>query len=378
MIMIAVLVVLLNSTSSNALGVAPASVNIIFQPGLEKTISMKVINREGRPLTATVMIDGELFKYIDIDKTLLTFRKGEREKEINIKLRLPNKLEGYGEHRSRVMISEVKNESIEEGTTMSSRIIIYSIIKVFVPYPEKFARVRLVAPRFKKEVESTFGIEVINLGNKTIFAKPVLDIYTPLNEKLESLKGEEKDIEPGEKKVLIIKWKPSRMGIYHARAEVIYNHHSAKAEKIITVGEMDIDIVSIDVKRFTLGGIAKFDILLENKWNQKIERVYAVVDIKDESGKVYVRSETPAVDIDTLSKQILNAYWETYNVKPGKYKMEITLKFAGKEKSMEFDIYVESNKISVLPTGELLKAERVGEHSPGIWRWRLDIRTRRL
>ena len=27
---------------------------------------------------------------------------------------------------------------------------------------------------------------------------------------------------------------------------------------------------------------------------------------------------------------------------------------------------------------ELLKAERVGEHSPGIWRWRLDIRTRRL
>jgi hypothetical protein len=201
-------------------------------------------------------------------------------------------------------------------------------------------------------VESTFAVEITNLGEKTIFATPVIDILGPFNEKIAVLKGEEVTIKPKEKEIVNIKWTPTTMGSYYAKTSVIYNEHEARDEKMFTIGDVFIDVDSISVDKFTLGGVAKFDILLKNEWNQPIDSVYADIAITDEKGERYAISKTASKSIEAFGRQKLEAYWETTNVEKGKYKLSVSLNYLDKKTDKTFDIEVGFDSIVV--SGQLV------------------------
>jgi hypothetical protein len=298
-----------------------------------------------------VLAEGELSDYVIIENPILEF-SGEQEQIITVTIKLPESIEEPGDHETRIVVKQVPNEGESKGTTIGSVLAVYSRLNVMVPYPWKYASVKLFASNFKVNVESTFAVEITNLGEKTIFATPVIDILGPFNEKIAVLKGEEVTIKPKEKEIVNIKWTPTTMGSYYAKTSVIYNEHEARDEKMFTIGDVFIDVDSISVDKFTLGGVAKFDILLKNEWNQPIDSVYADIAITDEKGERYAISKTASKSIEAFGRQKLEAYWETTNVEKGKYKLSVSLNYLDKKTDKTFDIEVGFDSIVV--SGQLV------------------------
>jgi hypothetical protein len=340
-------------TNCYAFGVAPSSIDIMFEPNLEKTVNLKILNSEGEKFKAIIYAEGELADYVIINTSTVEF-SGEKEKVITFTIKLPEKIDQPGEHEAKIVIGKISSKREIEGTTIAAVLAVASRINVMVPYSGKYASVRLFAPHFKANEESNFAVEIANLGEKTIFATAIIDIMSPLNEKITTLKSEEVRIDAKEKKIVTIKWKPTSLGNYYARTSVIYNDHEARDERAFTIGDVFIDINSISVDKFFLGGIAKFDIIIENKWNERIPGVYADITITDNTGRQYAISKTASKDVEAFGKQELEAFWDTKNVEKGRYKLNIVLNYLDKKTEKTFDIDVGFDKIDVTPSGQII------------------------
>ena len=98
-------------------------------------------------------------------------------------------------------------------------------------------------------------------------------------------------------------------------------------------------------KAFKLGEVAKFNILVENKWSEKIKDVYTDLLIS-EGGEEIGRFKSASEDIDSLSKQELTAYWDTAGVKVGEYDAKIALYYDDKVVEKDMKTKVSLNSIS--------------------------------
>ncbi|MBA3064234.1 hypothetical protein FP803_02240, partial [Candidatus Woesearchaeota archaeon] len=307
-----IIVILALANQSYALGIAPSHIDVIFEPSLEKTIQLKVINNAYKDFDAVVYAEGALTEYIIIDEPMIKLTKDQDSKIISYKIKLPQSLEKQGLHEASIVVREIPKDT-KGGTTVTANLAVVSKLKVMVPYKGKYAEIKLFVTNFKQNQESNFAVEVINLGTEDILeAKAVIDIYGPLNNKLATTTSNKFQIKSKNKEILIAKWTPEiGPGNYHAVATLIYDELNTKDEKSFTIGTLQLEIVSISVTDFRLGGIAKFDILVENNWNMEIPNVYAETTVKDNKGKIYTQFKTASADIPAFGSQELNAYWDT-------------------------------------------------------------------
>lgn len=326
--------------SVHALGVAPADLEIMFEPGLEKTVTIKVLNSNMKEMDASILVEGELAEYVKLHEDRISFSEGEKEKEISYTISFPSRMEEPGDHITRIIIKEVPEEHESKGTGISVILSVGHILKVHVPYPGKYARARLFVPKFRLNQENNFAIEVTNLGNQSIDATALLDIHGPEGENVTSLTGEEVTIEPKDKEILIVKWVPEYRGEFYVKARVRYNDHFAKDEKYITVGELLVDVESITVDRFFLGDIAKFNILLRSEWNREITGIFAQMVIRNIQNRTIGDFRTPSIDMEPFERKVLNAYWDTNDVDKGAYDASMKIHYAGKVTERELRTYV--------------------------------------
>jgi len=354
-----IIVILVLANQTYALGIAPSHSDVIFEPALEKTIQLKVINNAHKDFDAVVYAEGALAEYIMIDEPMIKLTKDQDSKIISYKINLPKSLEKQGLHEASIVIREIP-KTTKGGTTVTANVAVVSKLNVMVPYKGKYAEIKLFVTDFKQNKESNFAVEVRNLGTKDILeAKAIIDIYGPLNNKLATVTSNKASVKSKDKEILIAKWIPELgPGSYHAVATLIYDELNTKDEKSFTIGTLELGIVSISVTDFRLGGIAKFDILVENNWNTEIQGAYAETTVKDDNGKIYTQFKTASADIPAFGKQELNAYWDTAKVIPGAYKFDIVLNYLGQKTEKIFDIMVEYDKITASLVG---KAIAVGE-----------------
>ncbi|MBU3941845.1 MAG: hypothetical protein KKF74_02940, partial [Nanoarchaeota archaeon] len=201
------------------LDIAPSHVDLIFEPSLEKTIQLKVINNEQKDFDAVVYAEGALAEYITINESMIKLTKDQNSKIISYKVKLPQSLEKQGLHEARIVVREIPKITKGE-TTITATLAIASKLNVMVPYKGKYAEIKLFVTDFKQDKESNFAVEVINLGTEDILeAKAIIDIYGPLNNKLETVTSNEASVKSKNKEILIAKWTPKLgPGNYHAVA----------------------------------------------------------------------------------------------------------------------------------------------------------------
>ena len=360
-----IIVILVLASKTYALGIAPSHIDVIFEPRLEKTIQLKVMNNIHKDFDAVIYAEGELAEYITIGNPTIKLSKDEDSKIISYKVNLPKSFEKQGLHEAKVVIREIPKET-KEGTTITAAVAVVSKLKVMVPYKGKYAEIKLFVTNFKQNQESNFAIEVRNLGTKDILeAYAIINIYDPLNNKLATTTSNKISINSKDKEILIAKWTPKiGSGNYRAVATLMYDELNTRDEKPFTIGTFELDITSISVTDFTLGGIAKFDILVENEWNEDIPNVFAETTVKDDKGRIYTQFKTASVDIPAFGSQELNAYWDTAKVIPGAYKFDIVLNYLGQKTEKIFDIMVEYDKITASLVGKAIAVEE--EEKPAV------------
>jgi len=350
-----IIVFIVLASQCYALGITPSHVDVIFEPALEKTIQLKIINDNHKDFDALVYAEGELAEYITINDQIIKLSKEQDSKIISYKLNLPKDFEKRGTHNANIVIREIPKET-KGKTTVTAAIAIASKLNVMVPYDGKYAEIRLFVPKFKQGKESNFSIEVRNLGTEKILeAQAVIEIYNPLKNKIATITSNKVSIKSKEEKILTATWVPDvKSGNYYAVATLIYDKLNTMDEKLFTVGKLSPEIMSISVSNFKLGGIAKFDILVKNDWNEELNGVFAETTVKDKKGEIYTSFKTISLDIPAFGSQEFNAYWDTSKVIPGAYKLGIILNYLGQKKERIFDITVEYDKITASLVGQVI------------------------
>ena len=186
-------------------------------------------------------------------------------------------------------------------------------INVHVPYPDKFLEGEINVVEGGEGNKALFLVPIINRGKLDIVnAKAIIDIYTPLNEKIVSLESESISLNSLKREQLSLEWNANvNPGRYLALGTVVYDNNILNLEKEFNVGELILEIQEIVVKDFELGGIAKFSALVENKWSDDLKDVYLNILVYNDEGETMADFKSPTYDIDSLSKSDMVAYWDT-------------------------------------------------------------------
>lgn len=346
------------SSMTTALGIVPSSKEIMYEPGKEISFQIKIINSEGNAGKVVIFSDGPMAANYAISNEIIEFNQGDSERTITINLKMPATIKEQGPQ-----ITKIVARRLSDGSgTVSASVSVAAEINIMVPYEGKYLRMRLFTSNFERMKTSNFVVEAENLGTEDVVkGKVVIDIYGRMNEKLETIVSEEKRIDSKTKVLFNVPWTPQiRWGAYTAKATLIYDDMNLEDTKEFNIGEPSIEISAVNVNNFKLGGIAKFEIILTNNWNTKIDNIKGIVNILDGS-KTLTTSKTEAVSLEPFEKKEINAYWDTNKVVSGKYMMEIVLNYLSKEDKKEYNIYVESDKITTTPTGKAIDGEIAGK-----------------
>lgn len=342
-----ILAILLASTAAG-LGIVPSSKEILYEPGKEETIELLVKNNEAKDFSAIVYAEGELAKHITITEQAIQLKSTEQGKTIVLKISMPDSIEKQGEISTQIVVRETG----ATGEGVSAYLAVASKLKLRVPYTGKYTEIRLLSPAFIRNQESNFAVEVNNLGTEAIEeAQAFIDIIGPLGNKITTLTGEKKRIEPKGKALLIVKWVPElNNGPYIAQATVIYDTKTATDKADFAIGEPKLTIDSVSVTGFTLGGIAKFDMLVSSNWGMPMEQVYGQVQVSD-SRTTYTSYKTASMTIEPYGKQLYAAYWDTGKVLAGNYRLDMMFNYLDKTTANQVDIVVEPNNIRIPEIG---------------------------
>lgn len=356
-----IIVLLVFASNAFALGIAPGHQDITFEPNSNHRVKLKITNNDQAQFTAVLYAQGELAEYITFEQASVDFSDGAREKYVYYSVDLPASFDKQGLHQADIVVRAMPLESDSKGIGVSASVAVISKLNIIVPYSGKYAEITLFSPNFEIGKPSNFAVEVRNLGTEDILkAQAIIDIYGPLNNKIDTVYSDIVPITSKDKELLVVKWTPTLSpGSYYAVATVVYDEFNVQDVQNFALGTMMVEVVDISVKDFTLGGIAQFDILISNNWNLPVNEVYAETTVKDNTGKTYAKFKTASVDLPAFGKQRVESYWDTATVGPGEYQMEIDLNYLDQKSKNIFDILVSLDGIQTSPVGQLIRADSI-------------------
>jgi hypothetical protein len=356
--MFSLIIIILFSNNISALGVAPARKIVDFDPGFEGEGELKIVNSEAKNMKVLIYAKGDLGDNLYLEVGELEFLPNEEYKMVKYSFKLPDKYDEPGKHQTNIIIREVASSSNSESSILGASIAVVHNLIIDVPYPGKYATVDLNVLGGIDENRVEFVASVSSFGDeKIINAKAIIDIYNPKLEKIKTIETNLASVDPGKKVGLRGIWEEEVIhnGRYFANVTLLYDGKVAYTERVFEVGEARVEIIDISVKKFRLGEIAKFDIVVDNKWSEKIEDVYTELVFNKEIIEVG-RFKSASEDIPALSKGELVAYWDTAGVEEGAYDIKSMLYYNDEkvEKNMKTIINLNSIKFDLFGTGAVI------------------------
>lgn len=329
----------------SALGVSPGKTTIDFKPSLERTVELRVLNNEQKDVSIALNAEGELSEYISFDERDIHLSPSEGSKTVSYTLKLPESIERPGLHETNIVLREAKSVT-GEGVTIGASLAVISILNIKVPYQGKYVEASLFVEESGLEDDVTFVVAVTNLGKEDIDkATAEIEILSD-DKKIATVTTDEKSVKQGARKELIAKWKATSSGKYKARAKVDYDGKTTEAETEFSTKGFFIKLIDISVKNFKLGGIAKFQILLDNIANKKAEDVSTEMMLDDETGKTIMDIESQRETMQPQERKEVQAYWDTETVKKGEYNGKVTLHADEEKWETPMSMDVQENKIT--------------------------------
>jgi len=344
-----------------ALGVSPARTTLDFESELEREIVFDIVNSGERDIDLALSAQGDLGEYIKIESPRVSLSFLEESKSLSYIVSLPKKL-SPGLHTGKIVVMEVPEEAETAGSYIQATLAVAVQLHVYVPYPGKYANADLYIYGSGVGEDIRFVIPVVSAGKFDLSSvRANVDIYNKVNEKIDSFNTKSVEIPSGNKRELVYDWNADVLpGEYIAKATVIYDDGALNLEKIFNIGSRELELQEIVVNDFSLGEIAKLEMLVENKWGEAIGGVHIDTEIKDDGGDVVSSFESAAQDIAALSKQVFVSYWDTLGVTPGDYDAEVSIKYGGKESNKNLKFEVSENKLTIIGLGYVISADEGG------------------
>lgn len=337
---------------ASSLGVTPARTTIDFKPGLQKTIEVQVIG-SGEEKQLGISVSGELAPYIT-PSTKKVVLSNSNTKTVSYDINLPSTLEP-GLHTGEVIIiEETKNN---DDNIVQATLAVKTQLHVYVPIPGKYAESDVFITEPTSEI-TRFAIPVVSAGTYNLASvRANVDIYNKLGEKVHTFNTQTISVESGSKKDLVYDWNRNvTVGDYLAIVNLIYDGETKRMEKPFKIGNKLLELQEIRADNFQLGGIAKFEMLVENKWNQDITDVYIDTKIFDQQKQILANFKSPVETITALTKQVFTAYWDTAGFTEGTYNTQVAINYGNESVSRSLQFEITENKLTVIGLGYVISS----------------------
>lgn len=284
---------------------------------------------------------------------------GENSRQMSYKFKLPENMSS-GLHSGELVVMQVPS-STGDGAYLGAALGVITQIYVYVPYPGKYVDI---------------GLDVMKVGGGHIAVVPVVsrgkldiesvkvnfDLYKN-GGKINSSYSSEEKLESGKRTEISSKLEGLQEGNYKLVANVIYDGEIKRVEKEFFVGADELEIQDLRVNDFSLGGIAKFEMLVENKLDRKIEDAYANTEVFNSNGEVMAEFKSADYDFEPLGKKVVMSYWDTDGVKKGEYDASVALNYGDNSIRKDLKIRVYDDKIDILGLGYIISERKTGEVS---------------
>jgi hypothetical protein len=345
--------------SVSALGVTPGRTTLDFQPGEQKTVEFTVINTDEKDINLVVLVQGELNRSIAVSDVSFSLAANEKEKKLSYTITMPRGLRP-GLRTAEILVIQLPEKSETSEAFVGAAVGVATQVHVRVAFPGKFAEAALNVIGPDSEGIVHFVVPVVSRGELDLVrVRGLIEVYGPLNEKVATLNTNEMGLPSGSRGELASRWDPDvAPGKYRAVATIIYDEDTITLEKEFNVGQQVLEVVSIEVRDFRLGEIAKFEILVENKWGEPIRNAFAEMKVYNERGEVMAEFKSQNYDVPSLEKHMMVAFWDTGGTRRGTYNAELFLKFGQHSQQHDLKLEVSDNNIRVVGVGYVISERR--------------------
>ncbi|MBT6690183.1 hypothetical protein HN903_00020 [archaeon] len=321
----------LQLVQSSGVGITPVYYKEFFEPGLTKTYSFHAFATNSED-GVDLYIKGDLAEYVTLSTDHLP-DGGNFKVEIS----LPDEIAIPGTHKIYVGAIEASGA---EGAMVGGIAAIQGRIDILVPYPGKYAQSIFKMSNINQGEEAPYELEIQSLGTESIIVNPKIEVHkigsteVIITEKFPEINMESKETQNING---MLKTKELPPGEYIAYATIEWGETTI-LNQTFRVGEFLVDIVDYDYE-FEQGKINPFRIEVENKWNTRIEEVFATVSITD-AGTLITDFKTVSVDTKPWEIKNITGYFDTTNLEAKRYTAKIILSYDGATTSKLVAIYV--------------------------------------
>ncbi len=305
----------------SALGISPAFREYNFEPGFETSITYTVFAPED--MEVEVFANGDLAEYVSLSHDTV----GGNSK-FTATVSLPDVVEVPGKHRITIGAREKIDPEVVGGF-IGTRVVVLSIIDVYVPYPGRYLEISLEGDDANAGENILFLLDIVSKGKEDVLIKPRIDIFSE-NEQVGVLDFSEREIKSQEQITLqkVLDTTGFNPGNYRARAVVDYGV-LAEDDFDFRIGELRIDLINY-TSVFPIDGLQKFELTIASAWNDRIDGAYGDVRIFNGSAEA-VSFKTTSTDLVPWENKQIEGYFDSNNFTEGTYDANITLIYYGKE-----------------------------------------------
>lgn len=297
-------------------GLSPPRYYLTFEPNTQHIFTFNFITDEPKELE--VYVDGDLKEYATLSTTRI-----QGDESVNVLLELPDKVSTPGEH-----VIYIGARQISDGSnSISVSAEVRGTIRVFVPYPGKYAITRFYSSDSKVGVPINFSLFLDNQGMESIEASGKIEIFDEKGKVLEEL--------PVSSWILDSKQYDTRyynslnssfkQGKYTAKSTINYEGGTLKENSTFRVGDLAVTINQY-TKYLVKDKLNKFEVEVESLWNDPIENIYVNVSILDYP----ISFSTTSANFEGFQALNLSGYFDTSIIQEDTIRAKITVHYAKK------------------------------------------------
>lgn len=293
----------LGKTDASSASVSPAIYEVNFEPNYEGDF---VFNYEfSETFSLNVSVKSDLEDYVTLDRDFF-----EGSGTVNVHLKLPAQISEPGTHRIEVIASP---DTSKAGRTGTVGIVpaIGGVIKVYVPYPGKYAETEFQIKDSNEGGETPFSLKIYSKGSEAINTNSRIEIFDLQNKSVDVFELGEDLVEPTDFTVIdsVIDTSAYKAGDYRAVATVKYENGEQKSEDDFKIGELFVEIIGF-TQTVEKGRINPFFVEVASRWNDPIENVYGEVFIEGRD----IQFLTPSLTLQGWQTGTLQGYFDTSSI----------------------------------------------------------------
>jgi hypothetical protein len=326
-----IVMILLLSCGSYALGLSPSGKTVQFYSGEVVNFTFNVVNGEGADINVTLSSYGDLKDSVFFENQTLHLYPSAYMTSFKVALMMPREL-SPGIHTAYVRVTPDFNSA---GDMFRAYVSPIMPINVRVPFPNKYAEVSIDVLPVDEGTPVPINLVFDNLGNQNIAsAGGTIEVFGPEGELVERLVSP--SISVPANTFAKSEGAPIRVlpkGQYMAVGEAYYDSVKISLSDNFTLGEPDISIISVSAKPIPAGRISPVAFKVRLDWNAPLAMKYFTAIGGFEK-------EMPLVTLKQGVETELAGLADASRLESGRYDLEIKMIYGSTLKSRKFQITV--------------------------------------